>query len=330
MSSYTQQEEVEIVRDAMSLTTAIKIEREELARQKAAKFRAMPTAPFQQVLEVPTVPVRLPSPPRSKDTFLQFLKRNFTADQASAVRFLVLCFLTCNIYMWVYLYGAYQRYSAEKKAQNYAYATSEAHVQAVAAARQQAQEEQQRVKDETARRQLEIDAQYETDLAHYQTVLLPDYNAALARWKEIQQKKITMLEEDLQLHEDTLAALYDSTKLVSLTYRELWILRWLYDDMRTSDHDIRYATELLDRDRQRYATMLSGRMVTDAVNSMHASMMEGFGAVYNAIEEGNAELVRMRREQNLANLTGITQRHNLNKMMKKQNTMLDERFHPKK
>ncbi len=330
MSAYTQQQETEIVHDAMTLTTAILIGNEELRKQKAAQFHPMPAAPFRQVLEIPQIPMRLPSPPKSDDTYFKYLRRTLGANSKSIVKFIVLCFFTCNIYMWVYLFSSYKEYSALQKQRNQELAQNESHIQAVEEAKRKHLEEQQRVKDETAQKQLEIDAKYQSDLEHYETTVVPNYNRDLAQWKDSQQKKIAMLEDDIRIHEETLAELYDTTKLISLTYRELWILRWLYDDMRSSDHDIRYATELLDRDRQRYATMLSGRMVTDAVNSMHSSMIDGFHCVYEAIEAGNAELARMRREQNLANVVGIAQRHHLNQFVKTQNQMLDEHFNPKK
>lgn len=44
MSKYTHEQEVEIVKDAMMLTAAIKIGEEELSKQKCKKFKAEPTA----------------------------------------------------------------------------------------------------------------------------------------------------------------------------------------------------------------------------------------------------------------------------------------------
>ena len=55
----------------------------------------------------------------------------------------------------------------------------------------------------------------------------------------------------------------------------------------TSDHDIRYATELLDRDRQIKATTEAGTKIQEAINDMHSSMTAGFNAVYDAIDDGN-------------------------------------------
>ncbi len=132
-----------------------------------------------------------------------------------------------------------------------------------------------------------------------------------------------MLEEELRVNIYTLEALYESIRIISLTYRKLEILRWLYDDMSTSDHDIRYATELLDRDRQREVTLRAGLLVKRAVDEMHSSMVSGFNAIYDAVDAGNVELAKMHRDQNLANTVAIIQRHNLNRMVRTQNDILE-------
>lgn len=121
-----------------------------------------------------------------------------------------------------------------------------------------------------------------------------------------------MLEDEIQFNKETLAALYEATGLISSRYRDAEWLMWMYEDMSTSDHDIARATDLMNAERQIEETKRAGEKTADAINSMHSSMMSGFNAVYSAIDEGNEELVRMRRTQNLANTTGIIQRYNLN------------------
>lgn len=68
--------------------------------------------------------------------------------------------------------------------------------------------------------------------------------------------------------------------------------------------------------------------MTGAINDMYSSMISGFHAVYDAIDEENEILAKTRRDQNLAAAAGIIQRHNLNKMMKSQNKMLSKVFDP--
>ena len=86
------------------------------------------------------------------------------------------------------------------------------------------------------------------------------------------KRKIAIIEEEIRLNKEALDELYANTKIVSLTYRALWILSWLYNDMSTSDHDIRYATELLDRDRQRLATQEAGNIVRKSVGQVEQTM----------------------------------------------------------
>ncbi len=62
-------------------------------------------------------------------------------------------------------------------------------------------------------------------------------------WSVIRERKINFSGEELKYNNEALIDLYDSSKLISKTYRELGILRWLYEDMSTSDHDLKYATE---------------------------------------------------------------------------------------
>lgn len=93
--------------------------------------------------------------------------------------------------------------------------------------------------------------------------------------------------------------------------------------MSSSDHDIRYATELFDRDRQRIATLEGAKLTEAAINSMSAEMAGSMNAIYDAIEQGNDlqedtinVLSKTRRDQNIGNILGIVQRHNTNKTLK--------------
>ena len=220
-------------------------------------------------------------------------------------------------------------YFKKKKELNEQLANSPEYLKSVEQAKKVAEEKQKKINIEIEKKQAEIDAKYKSELEQYNTTTIPNYNKEKEKWNKVHDEKIKILIEDLNLNKETLTELYDTTKLISLTYRELWILRWIYDDMRSSDHDVRYATELLDRDRQRLVTEQSGRMIRESINDMHSSMVDGFQAVYEAVEEGNEELAKTRRDQNRAEIVGIAQRHNLNKMTKIQNEMLDNHFNKK-
>lgn len=316
MSKYTQEQETEIVRDAMTLTAAIQIGENELSKLRNEKYPALPSKPVHRELNVPTVAPQIPPAPRATYTFSEHMKTNFN-------KVLYLTIFCWPVFLFILAKEYFVNYYKALDNYNMQLSNSPEYLKRVEEAKKVAAEKQERLREQTAKQQAEIDAQYQVDLEHYNTVVVPAYNQERDDWKTAQTIKIEMLEEELQLNKDTLEALYESTRLISLTYRKLEILRWLYDDMSTSDHNIRYATELLDRDRQREVTLRAGLLVKKAVDEMHSSMVSGFNAIYDAVDAGNVELAKMRRDQNLANTIGIIQRHNLNKMVKAQNGILE-------
>ncbi len=355
--NYTQEEQTEIVRDAMTLTSTIQVEEEELARLRAEAFRAKPAPPKRKVLPVPQIQAQLPSPPKTQYRFSEYLKDSWKTIVifclvGAAVFFFprlplalhmgagrVFSALITSIiggsltFSLVILLVMFVRYRKECQRRNEELAQSPEYLQAVEAAKNAAAAQQKKAQDETAAQQAQIDGKYQSDLEQYQKVTLPAYEEELARWQEKQREKIAILEEDLEINQETLAKLYDTTRLVSLTYRNLWILRWLYDDMRSSDHDIRYATELLDRERQRIATEQSGRLVQEAIGEVRSDMMSGFQAVYAAVDSGNEALVeelrKTRRHQDVSSVIGTVQRHQLNRSAKTQTQLLDKHLNRK-
>ena len=86
--------------------------------------------------------------------------------------------------------------------------------------------------------------------------------------------------------------------------------------MSTSDHDIRYSTELLDRQRLSDEVRKVGNSVVSAIGSLETSLTDGLYAINGAIEDGNYELATIRSNMNKANTISIIQRHKLNKMVK--------------
>lgn len=122
-----------------------------------------------------------------------------------------------------------------------------------------------------------------------------EWHIRKAHWESEQESRIAAVKQDIQYKIDALNNLYDITRQISVTYRELWILEWLYNDMDSSDHDIRYATELLDRDRQRCATENVGIRVqaaieaaTKVIHSDLAGLTAHVDRNTDAILQGNA------------------------------------------
>lgn len=316
MSNYTQEKETEIVKDAMTLTVAIQIGEAELAKQKAKRFKAKPEAPQCEKLKVPQVTVQIPPEPTTDYRFADFMKANKKYILISIV--LATCFIG--------LIYSYYKYTGKKKEIVAQLKQGDEYQNAVKAAREKAESEQQKINEDIARKQAEIDAKYTTDLEKYNTVIIPEYEREYEVWKIAQKSKIDMLKSKVEFNKATLDALYAETKLISVRYRELEILQWLYDELSSSDITFERAIDLYN-DATLQATMKHvGDKVANAIENMHDAMNSGFHAVYDAIDSGNEILAKTRRDQNLANTIDIVQRHKLNNMMKTQNGILEKHF----
>ena len=181
-------------------------------------------------------------------------------------------------------------YFLEKKRRNTALANSPEYCNAVA----QIQHENARI---AQTEQARLDSQYNDALTRYNTEVIPSYNKTVSlhkaeyssmlanhnqekkEWERERAETLRILEEDATKNEEALKNLYDSTNIISAHYREIPILEWLYDDMSTSDHDIRYATELLDRHRQRIATEEAKERTAHAIDGLSEAMKSGMNEI---------------------------------------------------
>ena len=346
MSKFTQQEETAIIKNAMELTATIIIEENELKKIKAEKFRQLPTAPSRKILSMPKKEEpKYPPKPITQYSFKDYInevcegiKKYFMpigiilaaifilgiiSDGASFIITALGLITSLGFLIVPVIIYLYYSFSVKRKKINQDLAESPEYLNAVENAKKTAQEEYEKAQVKVKQEQEKIDADYKKQKEHYEMITVPEYNQALDNWSTVKERKINFLEEEIKLNTEYLTDLYDTSKLVSKTYRDIALLRWLYEDMSSSDHDIRYATELLDRDRQRIVTIESSRLIQSSINTMNQNMMSGFNAVYNAIEYGNElqedtidVLSKARRDMNVGNIVGTVQRHNTNKMLK--------------
>lgn len=329
MSKFTQNEETEIVKSARDITATIEYEEREVKRLKSESFSEPPEPPVRKILEkAKKVEPEYPEKPKTTYKYSEYFKEKVMKYSLPAriLRGIVLVLLALSgigYLIILVLFGfSYKNYIQKKKEMNNQLANSKEYLQAVENAEKTAQKKQKELEEKIRLEQEKIDKEYATQKQQYESVILPQYNDALNLWNANQERKIAIIEEEIRLNKEALDELYANTKIVSLTYRALWILSWLYNDMSTSDHDIRYATELLDRDRQRLSTQEAGNIVRKSVGQVEQTMKVGFNAVYNAIEDGNElqldtinNLSKMRRNMNTGNVIGTVQRHNTNKML---------------
>lgn len=335
MSNYTQEQQTSIVHDAMKITSAIQEEKHEIEELRKERFRSKPPEPIRTVVSVTTVQPKIPPRPVSNFKYKDVAAKPaailaviwFTlivvTSKLNSIFLEVLLFMMFVPGISAFLVLSYKSYSKKKKQLDDELASSPEYLAEVERAVKDAARRQNELIQVAAQRQKELDSKYQSQVEYYQTVELPEYEKELRDWNQVHSLKLNVIEDDLHCNIEALQNLYDTTKLISVHYRELWILRWLYDDMRSSDHDIRYATELLDRDRQRLATEQAGKMIREAMLEVQSVMMDGFVSVYSAIEEGNSnvqiEMSKMHKNLKLSNMAdalGIYQRYKTNKILK--------------
>ena len=311
MAELTHKEQVEVVRKALALETAIKVERANVELIKSQQFdrlplytdlfnEAPPSEPRRRLCEAPTpIEAVVPEPPKTNYSMTEHLKAN-PLWAILLITALIFSFVDSVFGMglgllsgiaWIAsVIGFFRSFLSEKKRRNQELASSPEYLNAVALAQQEAANAQAQAELQAQQEQARLDAEYEAAVEHYHDVLLPAYEQTRAEnqteyneilqeysldkraWESKRQEAIAALERDMAANQAALEKLYDSSKIISLHYREIPILEWLYDDMRTSDHDIRYATELLDRDRQRIATEEAGARTVRAVDRLRGDV----------------------------------------------------------
>lgn len=357
MNNYTKEQQTEIIGDAVHLTAAIEEEERMLNELQSESFRPIPSAPVRRVLQQ-TQFFRPQYPPRPKTNlsfseyfsehkkdFLANNKKQFLIVGCILVLFFIISIISTkklgfglfgggivSVIWLAVLYFGWKfiiSYWKTRSVLNKELAESPEYTKAIEDAEKLAAEQQKAADEELMVQQKNLDEQYQKEKDNYDNVIVPQYKREAEMWSELQAKKIAFLEEDLRINRETLKKLYDTTMLVSASYRNLELLQWIYEDMSTSDHDLRYATELLDRDRQRAATLESGSMVCRSVASMNRDLRNGLGAIYAQLERGNdineemldtlvnnnKQLSKVRRDMNIGTVIGTVQRHKTNKIL---------------
>lgn len=333
---FTQQEETMIVKNAMELTATILYEELEMKKTQEEKFRPMPSAPVRKILSQPTpISPQYPKAPKTMYKYSDYIKEKWEPIKSkiaskkilfiSALIVLAIICIICpyilglilglDMFILPALAITYYNYIQKRKSLNQQLSQSDEYQQAVKEAEEKAAEQTKLAVEKVQKEQEDLDAKYEAEMEQYNNVTIPQYNEEQIVWSSIREKKIAFLDEEINYNKEALNEVYDKSKLISIRYRELWILKWLYDDMSSADHDIRYATELLDRERQLFATNEMTNRTEAAINAMRSTMEDSMDAVYDAIEHGNSlqeqsidVLSKTRRDANIGTLIGTVQR----------------------
>lgn len=317
---YSQEEETQIIKHCRDLTAIIEIEEKELQRLEKEAFRARPNPPVKKIA---TVVPKYPESEKARLRYFQYSKIYWII--ITILLFIsVICWI-CNVgyAMFLVVYFGFMCslpfslvfWRKKLRKLNVELAKTPEYLNACERAEAYAKE-QEKIK------QNEYDKEFIEENNHYNSVIISQYDKDLEIWNIFKNRKIEVLKEEIILNKAALHNAYECTRLISHSYRDLSTLIWIYEDMSTSNHDLRYATELYDRDRQRAATEAVGLTVKQAVNSMEENVLGGLNAVYDAIEYGNSLeekeisiLSKIRNEQNLLSVIGIAQSFSLNKKL---------------
>ncbi len=369
---YTQQEQVEIVRDAMILTATIEYEEKKLEELKKLEFEPMPAEPVRKVVKQPgrvepKMPIVPPLPLTYDDykhnriwlmiivllsvplvliiilllgTIVVCLVKGgeFTLGVEGLLLICLATIVTGVVYsspfilliavLWIVINLTTIKSGWENKQNKHfkKYQSTKEYQEMANAAIYEAERQTQIKYAEAVEIQREMDRRYEEEKNRYKTVVIPTYEYQHSIWQNKKNKSIAFLEREIAYSKDSLENLYNITKKISATYRELWILKWLYADMSTSDHTIEYAMELLDRDRQRVATENVGIVVSDAISELQNGLQRDFDDIYDAIQDNTETLMeildesyRTRMENRVGYLVEAYQHWGINRELKKIN-----------
>lgn len=345
MNTYTQEQEIQILLDAVTLISAIEVEKQQLDEESDSKFSEK--RPVRMELKIPDAPEppiveKVPLPEKVKPNVPDKPEVTFTlADQRKKTKFV-------RIILWILLILSpgigsallarfilhdtgilfvpipviipvvglilLRKYNINMYASTVARMQHEIdndpnYIRAV----QDALDEAVRVDKENMIRwevlQRKKIEEYQENKKQYWEVILPAYNEEADRikseyeissieydkkikdwklrkqlWQYEHEEKIRILNENIQMNEEALSNLYDQTKLISPTYRELWILRWLYEDMKSTNHSLWEATELLDRDRERTAIREAGRHTKKSIDEMSKTVVSNLNKIYTDVD----------------------------------------------
>ena len=333
---YSQEEQVEIVQDAMFFTATIEYEEDELEKVKATRFKSKPIEPQKKVLQIPTVAPVMPEKPRYS------IKEHFKETKLVAV-ICIACWvlgivliaigtaakigIVFNIGMFlrwglfVYLIYFCITYFRSKKKKQVELENSQEYKDLCQKAVDEAKAKEKVLQDETSQKQKEIDEAYNKEKENYENVLVPTYNNELITWESAKKRKIAFLENEISYNKEALENLYNTTKLISNNYRSLECLSWIYNEMSGSSHDFDAALQLFNTERHINAT----KLVNASVNNLHEGLHKDLGYIYNEIatsnenlEELGEELHKMRRDNNIANAAAAYQRWSTKKSILKE------------
>ena len=353
MNTYSQEEQTEIVKAARDLTISVRIEDENLKKIESETFRLPPPPPQKRTVEKKTATANMPQEITVKYSFYSdFLKDRYKNKSnklwvalgiAGAV-LLILIILSGVIGAAIGLtilftvvppviiialiavrYKLDDEYKREKELKNYAANNTPEMLQAREYAISEAKRKQAEYDIEYNAAKAKADSDYAEEMRIFNSKTMPDYEKEKNSWTLIRKTKINMISIDKEADQKELENLYVSTKLIPKKYQTEPALVWLYDNMSTSSWDIDRAIDMLNVDinqLQEQALIDKMKQVSDNIEKGFAGTMDRIDELSDEVSYGNdlseeqlRKIGKARRDNNLANIISIFQRHNISKKL---------------
>lgn len=355
MSTFTKEEQTNIVKRAMELESAIQSQEEDLHWLRQEGFRAAPPEPVRQTVEAvaPVVP-DYSALPQIHYEFSEFLADDIKERPSLLNKFFsthpfkrgaITCGISVGItfflspfsakwpalFFFVFLFGFFavmivpatlvyriSKQSAYKQKKEYLamqLAQTPEYIQAKAQADNVAQQRQEEINENLRVQQANFDAQYAKEKEEYDTVILPRYHAERSAWTEEHERKIQAVSAQLDADRNELRELYESKKVIPMQYTHIDALTYIYQMMSTSDYDIKEAINMYDKEIQRQQEAMRLEEQQRA-NALAEEQNYHLSMQNELLEEQNEISEHARKQQRNMEFIGAVQRHNTNKHLK--------------
>ena len=237
MSKFTQEEEVELVKYCRDLTATIECEEKELSSISKERFVDKPNPPVKKIAPLAEmVKPQYPKKPRAqymyKEYLLYLIKNKLWLSGVMALYLILLIVSFVNIGFWLTVFGwswipvlvllvltivFWQRKRRHLDAE---LAKKPEYLQAVATAENVAMQLNNEAEARVRAIQKAYDEEFDNQMNEYNNVIIPKYNKELEAWTIFHNRKMDVLREEISLNKNTLKETYDTSKLISSTYRE--------------------------------------------------------------------------------------------------------------
>jgi F0F1-type ATP synthase membrane subunit b/b' len=313
--------QVEALKKALDLEILIAEKQAELSRLMNETYHPAPNEPIKPLKQ--EIPAAKYPDVKSEMKYFDYVKSSldeFTKSNKILAIIITVCFpVVMLVLIIVYLLKKYKDFKVAKEEDVISIKNSSKY-----------KEECKAIDEEVAKKQAIAEAEYQKrlenynkEMEHYKTVIIPQYEEELRAWTENHNQIIDSVKKILDEARNNLLDHYETTKVLPVQYRKIEIMKYIYDMISTSDYDILQAIEKYDQKVQRELEMarLREQKISNEqqrVANQYAQAEINLLAQQNdMVQEQNEIADKARRQANVASAIGVVQRHNTNKNIKK-------------